>query len=134
MNIQIDNIKVIDAIWFDTLGVVKAIDTITNETKFYLGNAYPTLISEAAAITQIVQMGTKYMPEQFETLVKWLYGAQEKTILCKTDEAVAAFSEALDMACNEIVRINHAQGLASYDAERYRKEFIKAVRGGAHEV
>ena len=72
--IQIDNIKVIDAIWYGgSFGVIKTIDTITNETKIYMGAAlHPSMISEEAAIIQIVKMGTKYSPQDFEKLLAWL--------------------------------------------------------------
>ena len=72
--IQVGNIKVVDAIWYDgTFGVIKTIDTTTNETKIYMGAAlHPAMISEEASIIQIVKMGTKYSPQDFENLLKWL--------------------------------------------------------------
>lgn len=78
--IQVGNIKVVDAIWYDgVFGVIKTIDTITNETKIYMGAAlHSSMISEEAAIIQIVNMGTKYSPQDFENLLKWLEVKNDK--------------------------------------------------------
>lgn len=67
----IGNIKIIDTVWYGTLGIIKGLDTITNETKFYVGNAEQEL-DEVWAIEKIVHWGTKYDTKSFARLVKWL--------------------------------------------------------------
>lgn len=68
---KVGNIEVIDTIWYGTLGIVKGLDTITNETKFYVGEAEQEL-DEIWAIEKIVHLGTKYGTKSFARLVQWL--------------------------------------------------------------
>lgn len=64
--------QLLDAIWYNFLGVIKTKDTITNETKFYIGLGLG--ISEEEDIKHIIDYGTKYTPESFRQLIKWLEG------------------------------------------------------------
>lgn len=73
MDIQVENIKVIDAIWYEDFGFVKCVDTITNEIKIYAGSCVGAISSsENEDIKYIIKMGTKYTPENFASLLKWL--------------------------------------------------------------
>ena len=68
--IKIDNIEVLDHIWFRDLGIVKGRDTVTGELKFYIGTCLGFTTKED--IRYIVQMGTKYTKASFKRLLKWL--------------------------------------------------------------
>ena len=65
--IKIDNIEVIDHIWFRDLGIVKGRDTVTGEIKFYIGTCLGFTTKED--IRYIVQMGAKYTKEKFKGLI-----------------------------------------------------------------
>lgn len=73
MDLQVENIKVVDVIWYGDFGFVKGIDVVTNEIKIYAGSCTGAVsCSEAEDIKYIVKMGTKYTPEHFAGLLKWL--------------------------------------------------------------
>lgn len=65
-----NNQEVLDAKWFQKLGVIKTKDTTTNEIKFYIGEGYG--VSEEEDIKHIIDWGTKYTPDSFRQLIKWL--------------------------------------------------------------
>ena len=65
-----DNIEVIEDIWFGPLGIVKAIDTLTEEIKFYIGLGDCDTYSKD--VEKIVKLGTKYDRTSFKKLVSWL--------------------------------------------------------------
>lgn len=65
----IGNIEVIDAIWFGgCLGIIKTVDTITGELKYYIGNGGGLALQED--IEHIVGMGTKYTHDGISSLLK----------------------------------------------------------------
>ena len=65
-----NNQKVLDAIWFNLLGIIKTKDTTTNEIKFYIGEGLG--INEGDDIKHIIDYGIKHTPESFKELIKWL--------------------------------------------------------------
>lgn len=65
---KIDNIEICDVIWFDTFGIIKGKDVITNEIKIYMGQGYG--FSEKDDIQKIVSLGIKHNPDEFIKLIK----------------------------------------------------------------
>lgn len=53
--------KTVNAWWFNNIGIVKVIDEITNEEKFYIGTA--TGIDEEIDIDFIKRNGSKFFPD-----------------------------------------------------------------------
>lgn len=78
MDFKVGNIRVIDVLWFDSVGFVKGEDEITGETKFYVGSSFRRAPlhygggDELKDIEFIVEWGTKYTPQGFEQLTNWL--------------------------------------------------------------
>jgi len=69
-----NNLKAIDVRWFTEMGsekpigIVKAVDTITGETKFYIGTGYG--LDESQDVSKILNMGGKVQPEYLENFFK----------------------------------------------------------------
>jgi hypothetical protein len=63
-----NNLKIIDVIWCNfNIGIVKCLDEITNETKFYIGvgKGY----DEGEDISDIMDWGTKLSPEHLKSFI-----------------------------------------------------------------
>lgn len=67
---SVTNLELLDVVWFNKLGIVKTRDKISNEIKFYIGEGLG--FNEEIDIQHIMDMGTKYTPESFRELIKWL--------------------------------------------------------------
>lgn len=64
------NLEILDTLWYGKLGIIKARDKTTNETKIYIGEGEG--LDVQTDIYHIVSFGTKYTPESFNQLVDWL--------------------------------------------------------------
>lgn len=67
---EYNNLKILDSIWYGKLGIIKAKDKITNETKIYIGEGEG--LDVQTDIYRIVSFGTKHTPESFNQLIDWL--------------------------------------------------------------
>lgn len=65
-----NNLKILDSVWYNKFGIIKARDLITNEIKIYMGEGEG--LDEQTDIYHIVSFGTKYTPDSFRQLIKWL--------------------------------------------------------------
>ena len=65
----INNIEILDHIWYGKFGFVKGQDTITKEIKFYAGEGLGN--SEQQDLYLLINFGTKYTEESFYSLLKW---------------------------------------------------------------
>lgn len=64
------NLSFVGVVWYDHLGVVKCLDTITNEIKIFVGMGMG--FDEDKDIEKIINLGTKYLAADFRYLVEWL--------------------------------------------------------------
>ena len=66
-----ENLKIIDAIWYGNVGIVKCLDEITNETKFFIGIGKG--IDESEDVSHILDWGQKLTPEYLKSFIdNWL--------------------------------------------------------------
>lgn len=66
----INNIEILDHIWYGKFGFIKGRDTITKEIKFYAGEGLGN--NEQQDLYLLINCGTKYTEESFYSLLKWL--------------------------------------------------------------
>lgn len=67
---EYSNLEILDTLWYGKLGIVKARDKTTNEAKIFISEGFGE--DEQTDIYHIVSFGTKYTPESFGELIKWL--------------------------------------------------------------
>ena len=63
-----NNIVLLDATWFGNVGFVSARDTVTGDTKFYIGIGVGS--DEIEDATHIAQYGTKVNPNYITTFIE----------------------------------------------------------------
>lgn len=69
---RMQNLEILNTIWYGKLGIIKARDKTTNEIKIYIGEGEGE--DERTDIYKIVSFGTKYTPESFRELINVLVG------------------------------------------------------------
>lgn len=64
IDITQNNMKFINAVWFNQIGIVKCEDLVTGDTKFYIGSCQG--FDEKGDIKFIMAYGSKFYPEMIK--------------------------------------------------------------------